>query len=124
MKNLFLIITILTTAVLAGCNEKQKTSSANSGTNTSATQSNTNNSTDKSVKYVTEDKQVFILKTNDNFTTATLIDSHGYNYMLKAVPAASGMYLEGENGVSIHTKGKEGYIELPKGKTFYIKEIQ
>ncbi|WP_252508385.1 hypothetical protein [Acinetobacter baumannii] len=51
-------------------------------------------------------------------------DSKGNSYALKNGHAASGVLLEGENSVSIHTKGQEGFIELKKGKIVDIKETQ
>lgn len=122
MKNLLLISTILTAATLAGCNAKEKATASNAEASTPAAQ--TNESTEKTVKYLTEDKQIFTLKTTDNFETATLEDSQGNSYALKNGHAASGVLLEGEDGVSIHTKGQEGFIELTKGKTINIKEAQ
>lgn len=123
MKKLLLVSTILTAAVLAGCNGKDKTPAADSGAGTPAAQSNTSQATEKTVKYITEDNLTFKLKTNDNFTTATLEDNHGNSYALKNAPAGSGMLLEGENGVSVHTKGKEGMIEIAN-KVFNVKEVQ
>lgn len=123
MKKLLLVSTILTAAALAGCNAKEKTPAADSGAGTPATQSNSHGSTEKTVKYITEDNLTFKLKTNDNFTTATLEDNHGNSYSLKNAAGASGMRLEGENGVSVHTKGKEGMIEIAN-KVFNVKEVQ
>lgn len=125
MKNLLLISTILTAAALAGCNAKEKAPTADSAASTPVTaQDNTSESTEKTVKYATEDKQIFTLKTTDNFVTATLEDSQGHSYALKEAPAGSGMLLEGANGVSIHTKGNEGFITLAKDKVLNIKEVQ
>lgn len=116
MKNLLLISTILMAAVLAGCNAKEKAPAAEAA--------QANESTEKTVKYLSKDNQIFTLKTTDNFETATLEDSQGNSYALKNGHAASGVLLEGENGVSIHTKGQEGFIELTKGKIINIQEAQ
>ncbi|WP_111848355.1 NADPH-dependent 7-cyano-7-deazaguanine reductase [Acinetobacter baumannii] len=124
MGNLLLISTILTAAVLAGCNAKEKAPASDAAASAPAAQANSNETTEKTVKYLTEDKQIFTLKTIDNFETATLEDSQGNSYALKNGHAASGVLLEGENGVSIHTKGQEGFIELTKGKIINIKEAQ
>lgn len=123
MKKLLLISTILTATVLAGCNAKEKAPAADTAASTPVA-AQANESTEKTVKYLTEDKQIFTLKTTDNFETATLEDSKGNSYALKNGHAASGVLLEGENGVSIHTKGQEGFIELVKGKIVNIKEAQ
>ena len=126
MKNLFLISTILSATVLAGCNAKEKATAPDSAASVPVTAqaTTTDESTEKTVKYLAEDKQIFTLKTTDNFETATLEDSKGNSYALKNGHAASGVLLEGENGVSIHTKGQEGFIELEKGKIVDIKETQ
>ncbi|HFX6313554.1 TPA: NADPH-dependent 7-cyano-7-deazaguanine reductase [Acinetobacter baumannii] len=123
MKNLLLISTILTAATLAGCNAKEKAPATEAAASAPVT-AHANESTEKTVKYLNKDNQIFTLKTTDNFETATLEDSQGNSYALKNGHAASGVLLEGENGVSIHTKGQEGFIELTKGKIINIKEAQ
>lgn len=123
MKNLLLISTILTAATLAGCNAKEKAPATEAVASAPVT-AHANESTEKTVKYLNKDNQIFTLKTTDNFETATLEDSQGNSYALKNGHAASGVLLEGENGVSIHTKGQEGFIELTKGKIINIKEAQ
>ncbi|MEN8976697.1 NADPH-dependent 7-cyano-7-deazaguanine reductase [Acinetobacter baumannii] len=123
MKNLLLISTILTAAALAGCNAKEKASATEAAASAPA-QVNSNEANEKTFKYLTEDKQIFTLKTTDNFETATLEDSQGISYTLKNGHAASGILLEGENGVFIHTKGDEGIISLGKDKQFHVKEAQ
>lgn len=123
MKNLLLISTILTAATLAGCNAKEK-APATEAAASAPVAAHANESTEKTVKYLNKDNQIFTLKTTDNFETATLEDSQGNSYALKNGHAASGVLLEGENGVSIHTKGQEGFIELTKGKIINIKEAQ
>lgn len=124
MKNLLLISTILTAAVLAGCIAKEKTPAADATSASVAGQANSNESTEKTVKYLSKDNQIFTLKTTDNFETATLEDSQGNSYALKNGHAASGILLKDENGVFIHSKGAEGIISLVKHTQFHVKEIQ
>lgn len=77
----------------------------------------------KVIKFQSLNQKEFLLKTSDNFVTATLIDDKGKNYSLKEVPVASGMRLEGENGVAIHTKNGEGVIEFSKNNYFIVKQL-
>ena len=121
MKKLLLLSSFLTIIFVAACSVKNKDTSTENEATTSAA---TNDSNEKIIKYQTDDKKDFILKTNDNFTTAVLTDSDGNSYSLKEVPAGSGMRLEGENGVSIHTKGDDGTIELSKDKSFTVTEVK
>ncbi|WP_151960826.1 MliC family protein [Acinetobacter bereziniae] len=131
MKKILLISSILTAVFLVGCNAKDKEkTNASTGEASSpvsqvdSNQVDSNESNQKTVKYETEDKKQFTLQTTDNFATATLTDSEGHNYSLKEVPAGSGMRLEGENGVSIHSKGEEATIELAKDQSFSVKEVK
>ena len=124
MKKLLLLSTFLTIVFVSGCSAKDKDTSTENEVNSSAVSIDSNESTEKSVKYQTVDKKDFMLKTSDNFATAVLTDSDGNSYSLKEVPAGSGMRLEGENGVSIHTKGNDGIIELSKDKSLTVTEIK
>ena len=120
----------------AGCHTTDKTSFAQNqaATNTTAVQQNPmsrsavvldNKITQINlVKYQTTDGKNFTLASTDNFETATLTDATANNYALKSAISASGMRLEGENGVYIHTKGKEGTIALPNNQSFEIKEVK
>lgn len=126
MKKILLISSILTAVFLVGCNakDKEKTNASTGEASSPVAQVDSNESNQKTVKYETEDKKQFTLQTTDNFATATLTDSEGQNYSLKEVPAGSGMRLEGENGVSIHSKGEEATIELAKDQSFSVKEVK
>jgi membrane-bound inhibitor of C-type lysozyme len=126
MKKVLLISSVLAVVFLAGCNakDKEKMNASTEETSSSVAQVESNESNEKTVKYETEDKKQFTLQTTDNFVTATLTDNEGHQYSLKEVPAGSGMRLEGENGVSIHSKGDEGMIEIAKGQTFNVKEVK
>ena len=126
MKKLLLISSFLAVVFVVGCSakDKDKATSPDNEASSSAVAVDTNESAEKTVKYETADKKQFTLKTSDNFVTATLTDSDGNNYSLKEVPAGSGMRLEGDNGVSIHSKGDEGTIELAKDKSFTVKEVK
>ncbi|MDR0238539.1 MliC family protein [Acinetobacter sp.] len=126
MKKLLLISSILTVAFLVGCNakDKDKNTTTTAEASSPVAQVDANESNEKTVKYETEDKKQFTLKTSDNFATATLTDHDGHIYSLKEVPAGSGMRLEGDNGVAIHSKGEEATIELAKDQSLSVKEVK
>lgn len=76
------------------------------------------------VKYKGSDNKTYELKSSDNFETAVLTDSQGKNYELKDAISGSGMHLEGEDGVYIHTKGEEGTLVLSKDPLIDIQEVK
>lgn len=128
MKKLLLISSLVVSlSLLVGCAAKDKTSNLDTGA--SSVPSNVKDhiapeSVELKVKYTTVDKRGFTLTTKDNFVTATLIDPDGQRYILKEVPAGSGIRLEGENGVLVQTKGDDGIIELGADKSFTVKEVK
>ncbi|MGF6907495.1 hypothetical protein [Fusobacterium sp. PH5-44] len=63
------------------------------------------------------------LVTNDNWETAKLMDNSEVVYALKRVPAASGMKLTNDSGVSIHIKNGEVILILNNGKGIKVKEV-
>ena len=64
------------------------------------------------------------LKSSDNFETAMMTDTSDRTYMLKHVPAASGILMTDGKGVSIHFKGAEGIVEFVKDKPIQITEFK
>ncbi len=123
MKKLLFISSLLALGFMSGCSQadQNKTTKTDAAV---ASQIGVIDSNATSVKYETEDKKEFILTTKDNFASATLLDAEGNSYALKESPAGSGMLLKGENGVSVHTKGDEGIIELSKERSFNVKEVK
>lgn len=124
MKKLLLISSLIAVGFMVGCSPKDKAATANNESSNTASQVGVIDTTETIVKYQTDDKKEFILSTKDNFVTATLLDADGKNYALKEAEAGSGMLLKGENGVSVHTKGDEGVIELSKDQSFNVKEVK
>lgn len=124
MKKLLLISSFVAVAALVGCGSKDKAATPDTASASAASHVGAHEITESTVKYTTEDKKEFTLTTKDNFVTATLVDNDGKSYDLKEAPAGSGMRLEGENGVSVHTKGDEGVIELAADKSFTVKEVK
>lgn len=76
------------------------------------------------IKYQDKNKKTYELKSLDNFETATLTDSEGKTYALKEAMAGSGMRLEGQDGIYIHTKGEQGTLELVKNQPIDITEVK
>lgn len=124
MKKLLLTSSLIAVGFMVGCSPKDQAATANQESTQSASQVGVINTAETIVKYQTEDKKEFILSSKDNFATATLLDADGKNYALKEAQAGSGMLLKGENGVSVHTKGDEGIIELSKDQSFNVKEVK
>lgn len=119
-----ILLVALIVMALVGCGSKDKDIPSEHKTSSSDVSGiEKSESDEKVIKYQTPDKKEFILKTNDNFVTATLIDDEGKSYTLKEVPAASGMRLEGNDGVAIHTKNGQGIIEFSKDNYFSIEEV-
>lgn len=124
MKKLLLVSSLIAVGFIVGCSSKDKAATTESESSTAVSQVGVINSNETSIKYETADKKEFILKTNDQFATATLMDSDGNTYALKEVPAGSGMLLEGENGVSVHSKGNEAIITLAKDVSVNVTEVK
>ena len=76
------------------------------------------------VKYQGSDNKTYELKSSDNFETAVLTDSQGKSYELTHAISGSGMRLEGEDGIYIHTKGEEGTLVLLKDQLIDIQEVK
>ena len=53
-----------------------------------------------------------------------MTDNSDRTYMLKHVPAASGILMTDGKGVSIHFKGAEGIVEFVKDKPIQITEFK
>ncbi|CZE49838.1 hypothetical protein [Campylobacter geochelonis] len=64
------------------------------------------------------------LRSSDNWESATLADNSDAVYKLKRAPSGSGIYLENEDGVSIHFKENYGIVELVKGKPINVDIIK
>lgn len=64
------------------------------------------------------------LTTENNWQTAILTDNSDRTFELKIEPAADGVYLSNEDGVSIHMKNGEASLILGTGRTpIDLKEI-
>jgi uncharacterized lipoprotein NlpE involved in copper resistance len=129
MKILAALCTVL---LLVGCNsDKQLNSNVRSATNESVTSivmpaetSVAEATSEVIVKYKGSDNKTYELKSSNNFETAVLIDSQGKNYELTYAISGSGMRLEGEDGIYIHTKGEEGTLVLLKDQLIDIQEVK
>lgn len=64
------------------------------------------------------------LKSSDNFETAEMTDNSDKVYYLKSVVVGSGVRMENEDGISIHFKNGDGFVELVKGKPISITEFK
>lgn len=64
------------------------------------------------------------LQTRDNFETAVMSDNADRRFLLKAVPAASGIRMTDGQNATIHFKSGEGIVEFVPGKPIAIKEFK
>lgn len=64
------------------------------------------------------------LSTEDNFATAVMTDNSDRRVQMYSVPSASGVRLEDGEGITIHFKNGEGYVEFSPGNTTDIQEFR
>jgi membrane-bound inhibitor of C-type lysozyme len=128
-----LLVALCAVLLLVGCNsDKQPKSDAVSAASenaalpveSSAAEGASEAISEVIVKYQGSDNKTYELKSSDNFETAVLTDSQGKNYELTHAISGSGMRLEGEDGIYIHTKGEEGTLVLLKDQLIDIQEVK
>lgn len=63
-------------------------------------------------------------KSSSNFETALLTDNLDRTFMLKRAPAANGVLMPDDEGVSIHFKNGEGLVGFVKDRPTTLQEFK
>lgn len=128
----YLLLTSMTALMLFGCSNNNQ---ATQDSDTAASQaivledvsvvSQADTATQQQVLHFTGPNDLTIeLKSNDNFSTATMTDNSDRSFELKSAVAASGLKLANDDGVSIHFKQGDGVVEFVKGTPISITEFK
>lgn len=64
------------------------------------------------------------LQSRDNFESAVLTDNSDRSFQMRREPAASGVRMGNDQGVSIHFQNGQGTVELLQGKPLAIQEVK
>lgn len=109
---------------LFACGEKTTEQASNKATDKIVESSETTISEKQTLNFVGPYDLTVKLTTEDNWKTAVLTDNSDRTFNLKLEPAADGVFLSNDEGVSIHMKNKEATLILVKnGNPINLKEF-